>query len=100
MILVLILKRSVIYKQSFTPIYFKKKLKLMIMEISNKEHYTLIGNDIYILIQIEDEHLHANKKLNLISIFSLLKYPKLIFLGEQINKFFLIEKERIQDLFY
>ncbi len=34
----------------------------MVMETINKKYYALIGNDIYNLIQVEDERLHGNAK--------------------------------------
>ncbi|WP_339031107.1 hypothetical protein [Spiroplasma endosymbiont of Cantharis nigra] len=90
--------KRVIYK-GFTPIYFKPKLKVMVMETKNKKCYALIGNDFYSLIQVKDEHLHGNMKHYLIRNLKLLKYQKLIILGKQLADIFLIEKEKIQDIF-
>ncbi len=40
--------------KDYTPIYFKPKLKVMIMETITKKYYALIGNNIYNLIQVKN----------------------------------------------
>ncbi|WP_342259029.1 hypothetical protein [Spiroplasma endosymbiont of Dioctria linearis] len=74
--------------KGYTPIYFKPKLKVMVMKTINKKYYALIGNDIYNLIQVKDERLHGSMKTLLNDEFKLLKYPKLTLLGKQLTNIF------------
>ncbi len=61
----------------FTPIYFKPKLKVIVIKTINKKYYTLIGNDIYNLIQVDDEHLHGSMKTLSNEEFETTKIPKI-----------------------
>ncbi|WP_342259304.1 hypothetical protein [Spiroplasma endosymbiont of Dioctria linearis] len=49
----------------------------MIMETINKKYYALIGNDIYNLIQVEDELLHGSMKTLSNKEFETTKIPKI-----------------------
>ncbi len=71
----------------------------MIMEAINKEHYALIGNTFTILFKLKMNAYMEMLKHYLMKNLKLLKYPKLTLLGKQLTDIFLIEKEKIQDLF-
>ncbi len=80
--------------KGFTPIYFKPKLKVMIMETINKKHYALIGNDIYNLIQVEDERLHGNAKTLSNEEFETTKVPKIDSPWKATNWYFFDRKRK------
>ncbi|WP_342275224.1 hypothetical protein [Spiroplasma endosymbiont of Cantharis lateralis] len=80
--------------KGYTPIYFKPKLKVMIMETINKKHYALIGNDIYNLIQVEDERLHGNIKTLSNEEFKTTKVPKIDSPWKATNWYFFDRKRK------